>query len=192
MLKAVAEDIGAYYQHYPRTAAIVTACQSGRKNALAVAWHCPVSFKPALYGISLAPKRFTYHMISESREFGINFVPYDKASVIAALGGSSGSFTDKFSVFNIGVDRAVKTEVPVLSDAYAVYECKVVENRMLGDHAWIVGEVLAVHVAENVFNNKGVIELDTVKPALYLGADMYCTADKVSSRVYERDKYGKS
>lgn len=191
MLKVVGEDIGAFYQHYPRVAAIVTVNHQGRKNAMAVAWHSPVSFRPPLYGISISPKRYSYQMINDSRQFGINFMPLGKAETIAAVGGSSGSFTDKFTEFSIGEDAAIKTDVPVLQDAYAAYECKVVDSRLVGDHAWITGEVVAVHAASELFMENGMIDLSLLQPALYLGAETYCAADKDSLKLLDRNKYGK-
>jgi len=190
MLKAVGEDTGAFYHHYPRTAAIVTVNHEGRKNAMAVAWHCPVSFKPPLYGIAVAPKRFTYHMILGAGQFAINFLPFDRAETIAAVGGSSGSFTDKFTRFNLEVDRAIRTEAPVLRDAYAVYECVVSDNRIFGDHAWIIGSVVAVHADGEAFKSDGTLDMALLQPALYLGAETYCAADKSTARVLERDKFG--
>jgi len=190
MLKAVGEDIGAFYHHYPRTAAIVTVNHEGRKNAMAVAWHCPVSFKPPLYGIAVAPKRFTYHMILGAGQFGINFMPFDKAETIASVGGSSGSFSDKFTRFNLPEDRAIRTEVPVLKDAYAAYECVVSDNRIFGDHAWIIGQVVAVHADSEVFRADGTLDLALLQPALYLGAETYCAADRGSTTVLEREKFG--
>jgi flavin reductase (DIM6/NTAB) family NADH-FMN oxidoreductase RutF len=190
MLKAVAEDVGAFYHHYPRTAAIVTVNHEGRKNAMAVAWHCPVSFKPPMYGIAVAPKRFTYHMITGAGQFGINFIPFDKAETIAAVGGSSGSFTDKFTQFELLEDSAIKTEVPVLKDAYAAYECEVNDYRIFGDHAWIIGQVLAVHTNREVFKQDGTLDLALLQPSLYLGAETYCAADQNSVKVLERDKFG--
>lgn len=190
MLKAVAEDIGAFYQHYPRTAAIVTVNHEGRKNAMAVAWHCPVSFKPPLYGIAVAPKRFTYHMISGAGQFCINFMPFDKAEIIAAVGGSSGSLTDKFTRFNLAEDGAIKTEAPVLKEAYAAYECVVKDNRIYGDHAWIIAEVVAVHADGEVFKSDGTLDTALLQPALYLGAETYCTSDMSTVRVLEREKFG--
>jgi len=191
MLKVVGEDIGSFYQHYPRVAAIVTVNCAGRKNAMAVAWHSPVSFKPPLYGIAISPKRYTCHMINESKQFGINFMPQGAAETIAAVGGSSGSFTDKFTEFNIGEDSAVKTDVPILQEAYAAYECKVVDNRIFGDHAWITGEIVAVHIAGSLFKENGIIDLKLLQPALYLGADTYCAADSNLIKVLNRDKYGR-
>jgi flavin reductase (DIM6/NTAB) family NADH-FMN oxidoreductase RutF len=191
MLKVVAEYAGAFYQHYPRVAAVVTVNSDGRKNAMAVAWHCPVSFKPPLYGISIAPKRYTYHLISQSNQFGVNFLPYEKAEIIAAVGGSNGNLIDKFTEFNIAEDQAVKTDVPIFLDAYTAYECRVIENTVYGDHAWIIGEIVAVHSAEKMFRENGVLELSTLKPTLYLGGENYCTVDAGSIKLLDREKYGK-
>ena len=190
MLKVVAEDIGAYYHHYPRTAAIVTVSHEGRRNAMAVAWHCPVSFNPPLYGISVAPKRFTYNMIRGAGHFAINFMPLDKAGIIAAVGGSSGSFTDKFTQFDIQDVPAIKTDAPILKEAYAAYECMVFDSRIFGDHAWIIGSIVAVHADGKVFKADGTLDLDLLQPALYLGAETYCAADKSTATVLERQKYG--
>lgn len=191
MLKVIGEGTGAFYQHYPRTAAVVTACKDGRKNAMAVAWHCPISFNPPLYGISISPKRYTYQLIKGSREFSINFMPIEKSELIAAVGGVSGANIDKFTEFNIREDSPIKTEAPILRDAYAVYECKVVEDSFIGDHAWIIGEIVAVHVAEDVFKESGVLDLSVIMPSLYLGADVYCSVSKDSLSYLEREKYGK-
>jgi flavin reductase (DIM6/NTAB) family NADH-FMN oxidoreductase RutF len=190
MLKVVAETAGAFYQHYPRAAAIVTVNHAGRKNAMAVAWHCPVSFNPAYYGIAISPKRYTYHMITEGRQYGLNFMPFDKLETIASLGGTSGSYVDKFTEFNLAEDSPVKLDVPILRDAYAAYECKVIDSRVFGDHAWIIGEVVAIHMAENVFKEGGNLDLNAVKPALYLGGDTYCSTDPASTLFLDSKKYG--
>lgn len=190
MLKDVADDPGAFYQHYPRAAAIVTVNSEGRKNAMAVAWHCPVSFKPPLYGIAIAPKRYTYNMIVQSKYFAINFLPFGKIDLIAALGGSSGKSIDKFTEFNLREDQPVKTEVPILSEAYAAYECALMENHIYGDHAWIIGEVLATHAAQNVLKDSGIPDIKLVSPALYLGGDTYCSTDMDSVKHLDRETSG--
>ena len=191
MLKVVAEDPGLFYQHYPRAAAVVTVTSEGRKNALAIAWHCSISFKPPIYGISVSPKRYSYNMILQSKQFAINFLPFEKVELIAALGGSSGSFTDKFTEFNLLEDQALKLDVPILKDAYAAYECAVLESRVFGDHAWIIGEVKATHVAEDLLRDDGVLALDRLRPALYLGGDIYCSTDKDTVKHLDREQLGR-
>jgi len=190
MLKVVAEDIGAFYHHYPRTAAIVTVSYEGRRNAMAVAWHCPISFNPPLYGIAIAPKRFSYNMICGAGQFAVNFMPLDSAETIAAVGGSSGGLSDKFSLFNLQDAPAIKTEAPILKEAYAAYECMVFDKRIYGDHAWIIGSIVAVHTDGEVFSADGTLDLNLLQPALYLGAETYCAVDQSTTRVLDRQKYG--
>jgi flavin reductase (DIM6/NTAB) family NADH-FMN oxidoreductase RutF len=186
MPKIVTEAIGKFSQHYPKVAVIVTASARGRDAAMTAAWHSSISFKPPLYGIAIAPKRFTYQLITESREFGINFIPSEKASLAAAIGGTSGQQMDKFERFNIKKEKPLKTTAPILKDAYAAYECKLVDSKSYGDHIWIVGEIVVVHILEEAFTPAEVLNLDKIKPLLYLGSDFYASTDKNSVSFVKR------
>ena len=191
MTKVIIEDVGRFNHQYPKTAVIVTAQAKGKKNAMAVAWHTPISYKPPLYGISVFVKRFTYELIIESQELGINFLPLEAAELIAAVGGSGGRYVDKFQRFNIALDKPTKTEVPILEAAYAAYECKLVDDRDRGDHQLLVGEVVAVHLLKEAFTAEGVLDLNQVSPALFLGLDYYVSPDKNSLRHLDRKVYGR-
>ena len=186
MPKIVTEAIGKFSQHYPKVAVIVTASAGGKDDAMTAAWHSSISFKPPLYGIAIAPKRFTYQLITESREFGINFIPSKKASLAAAVGGTSGQQMDKFERFNIQKEKPLKTTAPILKDAYAAYECKLVDSKSYGDHIWIVGEIVAVHLLEEALTPAEVLNLDKIKPLLYLGSDFYASTDKNSVNFVKR------
>ena len=186
MTKIVTEDIGKFSQHYPKVAVIVTASARGRDDAMTVAWHSSISFKPLLYGIAVASKRFTYQLITESREFSINFIPSEKASLAAAIGGTSGQQIDKFERFNIEKEKPLKTTAPILKDAYAAYECKLVDSKPYGDHIWIVGEIVAVHFLKEAFTTAEVLNLDKAKPLLYIGSDFYASTDKNSVSFVKR------
>ena len=191
MAKVISEDIGAYYHHYPRVATIVTAQAKGRENAMAVTWHTPISFNPPLYGIAISPKRFTYQLIVDSKEFGVNFLPLEQAELAASVGGSSGQEIDKFHQFDIAQDKPVKTAVPILKDAYAAYECKLVDDKGYGDHRLLVGEVVAVHSLEEAFAPEGILDLAKVSPILYLGNERYVTASRETIKYLDRKVYGK-
>jgi flavin reductase (DIM6/NTAB) family NADH-FMN oxidoreductase RutF len=186
MPKIVTEDIGKFSQHYPKIAVIVTASAQGRDAAMTAAWHSSISMKPPLYGIAIATKRFTYQLIAESREFGINFIPFEKASLAAAIGGTSGQQMDKFERFNIKKEKPLKTMAPILKDAYAAYECKLVDSKSYGDHIWIVGEIVVVHFLEEASTPAEVLDLGKIKPLLYLGSDFYASTDKNSVSFVKR------
>ena len=191
MAKVIREGIGEFYQHYPRVVAIVTAQAKGKDNAMAAAWHTPISFNPPLYGVSISPKRFTYQLIVASKEFGVNFLPFEAADLAASVGGSSGEAIDKFQRFNIAKDKSVGTAVPILKAAYAAYECKVVDDKGYGDHRWLVGEIVAIHLLKENFTPDEVIDLDKVSPLLYLGREHYLTIAKDTVRYLNREVYGK-
>ena len=158
---------------------------------MAVAWHAPISLKPPLYGVSISPKRFTYQLIVDSKEFGINFLPFKAAELVASVGGSKGSEVDKFQRFNIAKNKPVRTAVPILEAAYAAYECQLVDDRSYGDHRWLVGEIVAVHWLEEVFTPDEVIDLDKVSSILYLGNELYVTTSKDTVKSLDRKVYGK-
>jgi len=189
--KVISQDVGAFYQHYPKVAIIVTAHAKGRDNAMAVAWHTSISSSPPLYGVAISPKRFTYQLIADSKEFGVNFLPFDAAELVASVGGSKGQEVDKFQRFNIGRDKSLKTVVPILKTAYAAYECKLVDDRSYGDHQLLVGEIVAVHWLKDAFAPEEILDLDKIYPILYLGKELYATTSKDTARTLDRKVYGK-
>ena len=192
MAKVIAESIGAFYQHYPGVAAIITAQANGKDNAMAAAWHMPVSFSPPIYAVSISPKRLTYQLIVNSKEFGVNFLPFEVAELVASVGGSSGQEVDKFQKFNIARDKPVKTGVPILKAAYAAYECQLLDDRGYGDHRLLVGEVVATHLLGEAFAPEETLDLAKVSPILYLGNELYVTTSKDTERSLDRKVYGKS
>jgi flavin reductase (DIM6/NTAB) family NADH-FMN oxidoreductase RutF len=192
MEKTTGEGIGAFYHHYPRVAVVVTAHSGDKDNAMAVAWHTPLSFDPPLYAVSVSPKRFTYRIVAESKEFGVNFLPSSEAEMVASVGGSKGSEVDKFTAFNISQDKPLKTSAPILNTAYAAYECRLVSDREYGDHRLLVGEIVAVHWHEAAFSADETLDMDKLNPLLYLGGERYITASECTIRTLERKIYGKN
>ena len=185
-MKQVSENVGAFYQHYPRIAVAVSSYHNGKADVMTCGWHTPLSFKPPLYGVLLSPKRFTYKLIIDSNEFAVNFLPATSASLAAAIGGSKGATMDKFAAFDIAHDIPLRTNAPVLAGAYAAYECRLVEDRKYGDHQLLVGEVVAVHWLVEAFTADETLDLKVIAPAFYLGNDKYLTKLKATIEKEER------
>ncbi len=187
MDKVNTSGVGIYAQHYPRVAAVITSQTGDKTNAMTAAWHTPVSFNPPLYAVSLSSKRFSYKVIAESREFGVNFLPAGMAEAVAAVGAVDGAEVDKLRAFHLAQDRPAKTQVPILRGAYAAYECKLVDDRLYGDHRLLVGEIVAVHWAEGAFMEDGSLDLARVSPVLYFGNEHYVSTDTATIRTIERE-----
>jgi len=181
------EGVGVFAQHYPRVAAVITAQAGSQTNAMTATWHMPVSYNPPLYAVAIAPKRFTYSLIEASHEFGVNFMPADQAEAVAAVGGSQGTELNKFRAFHINTDKSLKTNAPILRMAYAAYECKLIDDRFLGDHRLLIGEIVVVHWDKDVFMEDGSLDLTRVNPVLYLGNEHYVSTDNCTIRTIERE-----
>ena len=186
MDKEITEGIGDFYQHLCRLPAILTAQAKGRNNAMAVSRQMLISTNPPLCGVSILSKRFTYQLIADSKEFGLNFLPFELAKLIDSVGSISGQEVDKFQRFNIAVDKAVKTAVPVLKDAYAACECRLSDDLSYGDHRLLIGEIVAVHLLREALTPKKVLDLDKVSPALFLGSQHYVTPFQDTVKYVER------
>ena len=68
-------------------------------------------------------------------------------------------------------DIPIKTNAPVLAEAYATCECKLVEDRQFGFHQLLVGEKAAAHWLAGGFEQNGSQHMKTVGPAFCLGGE---------------------
>ncbi|MBA7702064.1 hypothetical protein ES703_110817 [subsurface metagenome] len=156
---------------------------------MTVDWHTSLSLSPPLYGICVVPGRFTYQLIIDSEEFGINFLPFETVDLVHLAGSTSGQQMDKFKRFNITRDQPIKTKVPILKAAYAAYECQLVDDRGYSDHNLLVGEIVAVHLLQEAFTPEETLDLDRVSPVLYLGHELYLTSSRDTVRHLEHLGY---
>lgn len=183
-----------FYQYYPVIPAVIVVKSGDALDALACAWYSALSFDPPLFAISIAPKRYSYQMLKKSGEFTANFMEFDHAGTIAALGRTSGREIDKFAAYRIKTLPSTEIETPVLKDAYAAYECRIVKRHRTGDHDLFIGEVLAVHYKEKAFDKKNTVpSLSKLTPALYLGADHYAGIKSFTEvRIGKEEVMGKA
>lgn len=165
-----------YYHHYPAVATVITSHADGKDNAMAAAWHTAISREPPIYGVAISSKRYTHGLIAASGEFVVNFVRWEKRELVAKVAGCSGREVEKFRVFGIAAASGKAVQAPVLADAYAAYECRVMEQRAIGDHDLFVGRIVAVHWDKNALGKSGMLDPEQVHPVLYLGGDHYATA----------------
>jgi len=191
MDKKTSGNLTTFTYHYPRLAVIITAQYKDKENAMTAAWHMPVSDKPPVYAVAIAPGRFTYQLIVKSGRFGVNFLPFEKVELLAAAGGCSGKNVDKFVKFNIDKDVSGNNSIPILKDAYAAYECRLLDDNQFGDHRLLVGEIVVTHWLDEAFNPDVVIDLNKVNPILYLGTDLYTSTAKGTPKHLNRKLYSR-
>jgi len=176
-MKSIKTQLKKFQYFYPYTVALVGAKAGKRVNFMSCAWHTALSFEPPLFGILVSKKRLTHEIISEAREFTVNFLSFDRIKLSAQMGRKSGHDIDKVKECGVKLRPAKVLKSPLIEEAYVAFECRLAEVRPFGDHDLFVGEVLAVHEDAHAFNSEDVLNPMKIRPLLYLGSDFYVTID---------------
>jgi len=171
-----------YHYAFPMQTVLVTCNdETGNTNIITLAWHTPLSRIPPLYGICLAPKRYSHGLIEKTKEFVINFVPYALVETANYCGTHTGRTTDKVGETNVTLIPSTKLKVPLIKEGYAHLECTLQQSMPLGDHTLFVGNVVAVSADKNAFEDD-LLCTTTVHPLYYIGENTYTTLDKTKSK----------
>lgn len=167
----------AYYLSYPMITPLITSGTNDHANVMTATWTTPISTKPPLYGVSIAPSRFSHDLIEETGEFGVCFLDFEAVEKVLKAGRMSGSTVDKFQELDLQKQSAASISAPLIASSISALECTVHELPRFGDHTLFVGEVVAAWAKEKALKQE-VLNLEQVKPIFYLGANRFCTSQE--------------
>ena len=136
---------------------LVSAEHDGKKNIITVGMFAFFSGKPTLVGVGMAPSRYSYSLIRESREYVVNVADEKLVEAVRICGQKSGAEVDKFELAKLTPEKGVKVNAPLVKESPVSIECKVVKEVETGDHVWFIGEVLATHVREGYSWSEGLL-----------------------------------
>lgn len=142
----------AYRLLNPGCVTLITSAYRDRVNIMTLAWHTPISIRPPLIGIAVAPGHFTRELIDYSEEFAINIPGANLLEVVSCCGTLSGRKFDKFKESGVTPVTAMRVRAPLVGECLGHVECGVAERYKLGDHYLFVGEVLAASVKKDSFS----------------------------------------
>lgn len=126
--------------HFATGVTVVTSCRGdGSPCGLTVSAVSSLSLEPRLILACVDAKAESHGCVREAGCFAINVLDASTGEVIARRFGISGA-PDKFD--QLGYRTAI-TGSPLLDDALAWMDCRVVESHAGGDHSIFIGEVLA-------------------------------------------------
>jgi flavin reductase (DIM6/NTAB) family NADH-FMN oxidoreductase RutF len=138
-----------------------TALVGARKNEVhdlaTVSWFIQESINPPQILINIAPNRFIYEIINETKEFMLTVLPKGSEHIADLCGNTSGKQTDKVKALGLKTSQASKISVPKIENTLANIECKVSDIFLSGDHVIIVGEVVAASVASEIDVQKPIV-----------------------------------
>ncbi len=132
----------SYSSQFPDPVALVTVATKKHTNVMTVGWASPVSSKPPILMVSIAPGRFTHDLILEAKEFGVSVLADDQKKLSEIAGTLSGAKTSKLAMPEFETFQAEKIGAPLISGARAWFECALHSHQTVGDHTVFYGNVL--------------------------------------------------
>ena len=128
-----------------------------RNIMTAAAFHF-YSFIPPSVMVGIRPENYTFKLISEKKEFGINIPTKEQINIARICGSVSGKNEDKFEKNGLTPFKGKVIDSYLINDCPVNIECKVVhEIKFNGTHRWFIGEIKNVHIDENYSRDKALM-----------------------------------
>lgn len=131
----------------PHAVALIGAAH-GAERSCATGTCMYVSLAPALVAIAEHPGSRTTRLVQQSREFSVSLL-HSSQQDVAMAAGRSAEGPDKFASLKIrAIEAPAGLAAPAAAGSIAILWCRVVDERVTGDHLLFVGEVVAHLVDE--------------------------------------------
>src|SRR5512143_1612163 len=96
-----------------------------------------VSFNPLLLALSIDPHHSSYRLLKEGRAFSVNVLKKDQLELAEHF--ARPAITDRL----VGQQWTMgRMGLPLLHEALAWFECRLVDERPAGDHMLVLGRVI--------------------------------------------------
>ena len=122
-----------------------------------------ISVRPPLWGVSLRVATYTYGLIKKTQDFGVCLPLENQIRAVDICGSTSGREGDKFKKVGFTPMQSTLIKSPLIKECPVGMECKLTSDIELGDHHWMVGEVVALHVDEEMILNRRSLDLSKCK-----------------------------
>ena len=168
---------------------VLVSCSDGeRDNLITVGWTGIICTEPAKTYISLRPERYSYEIISKSREFIINLPSSHIIRSIDFCGVRSGRRLDKFKECRLTKEKATQVACPAVAESPISIECRVTDIVKLGTHDMFMADIIAVNVDERYIDERGKLRIEQCSLAAYAHGSYFALGKKIGSFGYSVKK----
>lgn len=141
--------------------------REGRPNAMSAAWGGICCSQPPCLAVSLRKATYTYGNIVARKAFTINVPSETYARQADYFGMVSGKNVDKFPAAELTPIRSSIVDAPFIEEFPLIVECRLLHSIEIGLHTQFVGEILDVKADDSVFDEKGYVDIEKVRPILF-------------------------
>jgi len=134
---------------------------------MTAAWAGIVCSQPPCVGVSLRKATYTYGNMMLKKAFTINVPGAAHVKEADYCGIASGKAGNKFTASGLTPVKGDLVDAPFVREFPLVLECKIIHTLEIGLHTLFVGEILDVKAEEEVLGEKGLPDIEKVKPIIF-------------------------
>jgi flavin reductase (DIM6/NTAB) family NADH-FMN oxidoreductase RutF len=138
-------DVRRYLE--PGPIVLVSSGFRSETNIMTMGWHTVMEFVPSLVGCVISSGNHSFDLIRRSRECVINVPTMTLTNKVIGIGNCSGASVKKFEKFKLTAQPAAAVGAPLIRECHANFECKLKDDRLVGQYNFFVFEVVKAHVA---------------------------------------------
>ncbi|MCX8173560.1 MAG: flavin reductase family protein [Thermoplasmata archaeon] len=142
-------NLNEAYRLFPAFPVTLVTCGKYETTNIITIGMCHIfSFSPPLIGFGVAPKRHSFKLLKEHKEFVVNLPTKDLADAAMKCGSTSGKTTDKFRHAGLTKIPSKKVNTGSIKECPLRFECITKQEFVTGDHTWFVGEIVHCEAEE--------------------------------------------
>lgn len=163
------KQLGPSSAIFPVPAALIVSGMNESANIITIAWIGIDSATPPTMGISLRKPRYSLELIRQTAEFSVNFPNASIFREVDYCGITTGRKRNKFQDTGFTPLASKKIKPPIIKECPYNIECLVTREIMMGEFAYIQGEVVESHIdADKADDSKRAgFDIAKVNPLVY-------------------------
>ena len=172
---------------YLLPAVLVTSCDnSGKDNIITIAWTTNICRKPPCLGIVINGEKYSARLIKSTKEFVLNIPGAEHLKQVDICGETHGDNVDKFELTNFTREDSLVVKPKLIKECPINIECRLKDTITIESSHLFIGEVLKVHMNENLLDTNGKINYLKLNPILYGDKSYWAIKDTIGYRGFSQ------
>lgn len=151
---------------YPVPVVLITCGGPEQNNVFSLNRIASCNAEPPMLSISVRPSRASHDLIESGGEFVVN-VPWPEMEIVSDfVGTTTMNKVDKWQETGLTALPTAEVSAPLLAECPVNIECRVLEKVRLPSHTLFIAEVVALHAAPAVLNERNEVDFHKAEGGL--------------------------
>ena len=174
---------------YPWPIVLVSSVdERGKPNIITIGASSICSSNPPTVGVAIGTAQYSLTLIEQTQDFGVNIPCADQLAQTDYCGSHSGRTMNKFEAAGLTPMPSTQITSPLIEECPVSMECKLVDTVNLGNHDWLIGEIVAVHVDDAVLDEQGRFDPANTNPLLGFWGEYWTAGERLEKWHHVRRK----